>query len=85
MCRKILMHVAVDKAEAEGNRNFAYYVDQLEAKGFITTGLKPKIDEIRLRGNEATHELPASTDQIADRTLGVTRHLLVSVYELPNS
>ena len=79
------MHVAVDLAEAEPNKTFAYYVDRLDAKGYIPTGLKAKIDEIRTRGNEAAHDLPASDPYMARKTLSVTRHLLVSMYELPNS
>lgn len=32
MCRKILMHVAVDKG-AETNKSFAYYIDHLKGRG----------------------------------------------------
>jgi hypothetical protein len=78
------MHVAVDKAGAAAGQAFTAYIDALDAAGFIPTGLKPKIDEIRTRGNVANHELPASDKEVADRTLSVTRFLLVSMYELPN-
>ena len=85
MCRKILMHVAVDQAGSTPGQNFVQYIDDLDKDGFISKGLKPKIDEIRQRGNVANHELPASTHEDADKTLAVTRHLLVSIYELPNT
>jgi hypothetical protein len=85
MCRKILMHVAVDQAASGPGKTFVQYIDDLDGAGFIPRGLKPKIDEIRQRGNVANHELPASTDEDARKTLAVTRHLLVSMYELPNS
>jgi Domain of unknown function (DUF4145) len=84
MCRKILMHVAVDKTGADEGKAFTEYIDALDSAGYIPTGLKPKIDEIRTRGNVANHELPASDKEVADRTLSVTRFLLVSIYELPN-
>lgn len=85
MCRKILMHVAVDVANSKPGRTFVEYIDDLDTAGYISTGLKPKIDEIRNRGNIANHDLPASPTAQAENTMAVTRHLLVSVYELPNS
>jgi hypothetical protein len=80
MCRKILMHLAVDVAEAAAGETFASYVDALDSKGYITTGMKPTVDTIRQRGNVANHELPASTEHDSLTTLGVTEHLLNSVY-----
>jgi Domain of unknown function (DUF4145) len=84
MCRKILMYVAVDKTGAAAGKAFTEYIDELDAAGYVPTGLKAKIDEIRTRGNVANHELPASDKEVADKTLSVTRFLLVSIYELPN-
>lgn len=83
MCRKILMHVAVDVADAKEGKNFLAYVDALQSAGYITTGLKPVIDKIRARGNVANHELLASFEQESLTTLLITEHLLRSVYELP--
>lgn len=83
MCRKILMHLAVDVAASEPGRHFTDYVDALEGTGYITTGLKPVVDSIRERGNVANHDLPASTSEDARTTLTITEHLLRSVYELP--
>ena len=85
VCRKILMHIAVDIAGSEAGKAFTQYVDDLESAGYITTGLKAKVDSIRQRGNIANHELPASDAEEAEKTMAVTRHLLVSIYELPNS
>ena len=83
MFRKILMHAAVDKAGATTGESFAHYIDALDAQGFITTGLKPVVDQIRHRGNAANHELPASTEQESLATLTITEHLLEAMYELP--
>jgi len=83
MCRKILMHLAVDVAGAQPGDTFTAYVDALEDQGYITTGLKPVVDTIRGRGNAATHELPASTEGEARTTLTIVEHLLRSLYEIP--
>ena len=83
MCRKILMHLAVDKAQAQEGKSFASYVDALDTAGYIAPGLKPVVDVIRTRGNGATHELAASTEDDSMRTLGIVEHLLRTMYELP--
>jgi hypothetical protein len=83
MCRKILMHLAVDKANAQSGKQFIQYVDELENAGYITTGLKPVVDQIRKRGNVANHDLPASSREESLATLKITEHLLEAVYELP--
>ncbi len=83
MCRKILMHVAVGVAGSAAGKKFVQYVDDLESGGYITAGLKPVVDRVRLRGNGAAHELPASTEDDSLVTLRITEHLLRGVYELP--
>lgn len=83
MCRKILMYVAVDKSAISAGKSFVEYVDALEAAGYITTGLKPAVDQIRKRGNVANHELPSSTREEAAATFKITEHLLRGIYELP--
>ncbi len=83
MCRKILMHLAVGRANAKPDDKFTSYIDALDKAGFITAGLKPVIDQVRSRGNEANHKLPASSEQDSLVTLTITGHLLEAIYELP--
>lgn len=83
MCRKILMHIAVDKVQADQGKSFAEYIDILDSAGYITTGLRSVVDLVRQRGNIANHELPPSDETSATVTVLITRHLLVAVYELP--
>lgn len=83
MCRKILMHLAVDKANAASGKNFVQYVDALDAAGFVAPGLKPVVDIIRTRGNVANHDLPASSEDDCLTTMKITEHLLRTIYELP--
>jgi hypothetical protein len=82
MCRKLLMYVAVGEAHSKEGKAFAAYVDDLEKCGLIIAGLKPVVDQIKDRGNEANHGLPASTEDEARQTLKITQHLLIGVYEL---
>jgi hypothetical protein len=83
MCRKILMHLAVDVAKGKPGKSFVQYIDDLESSGYIMAGLKPVVDQVRDRGNKANHELPASTEQDSRTTLTITQHLLIGIYELP--
>lgn len=83
MFRKILMHVAVDKAGASSGATFAHYIDALDTAGYITTGMRVVVDQVRQRGNAANHDLPASTAQESLATMTITEHLLEAMYELP--
>jgi hypothetical protein len=79
MCRKILMHLAVDKAGAQAGQSFVSYIDALEAAHYVSSSLEPAVDAVRRRGNIANHELPASAKQEAIQTIAITAHLLVVV------
>lgn len=85
MCRKILMHLAVDVANSKPGKKFVEYVNDLDSEGYVTKGLKPVVDKVRDRGNIANHELPASSEQDSLTTLTITEHLLRAIYELPNT
>jgi len=82
MCRKILMHLAVDVANAQPGKQFWEYVNALESTGYVLPGLKQTVDSIRDRGNAANHELPASTEAEALQTLEITEFLLKGIYEV---
>jgi hypothetical protein len=81
MCRKILMHVAVDKG-AKGNQTFAAYLTYLQEKGYISPVMAGWVDLIRKHGNEAVHELPEVSEQRARSTLIFTEQLLRMTYEM---
>jgi hypothetical protein len=83
MCRKILMHVAVDQGVSTAGKHFVEYVNDLDGAGYFSPGLKPIVDSVRDRGNTANHEIPASTEPDSVRTLKITEHLLRGIYELP--
>lgn len=83
ICRKLLMHVAVDKGAKEGD-TFKAYLKHLETAGYITPPMKPWADLIRDHGNLATHELPPSNEARAMGTLEFTAQLLKVIYEMPH-
>lgn len=84
MCRKILMHLAVDLLHAEPGLAFDQYIAALDEAGYLAPGLKPVVDKVRVRGNTASHELPASTEPDSSTTMGITEHLLRTAYEIPS-
>jgi hypothetical protein len=81
MCRKILMHVAVEKGAKEGD-TFATYLSYLEEQGFVTPPMKGWVDLIRRHGNKATHSLESPDKKRAESTLMFTAELLRLIYEM---
>ena len=81
ICRKILMHVAVEKGAKEGD-TFSNYVTYLENLGFVTPPMKSWVDLIREHGNKATHLLETPNKSRAESTLMFTAELLRLIYEM---
>jgi len=81
-CRKILMHVAVDKGD-KPNKSFREYVDYLSSK-YISPENKPWVDFIRDKGNDANHEIPLTSKEDAEQLIDFTEMLLKLIYEYPS-
>lgn len=81
-CRKILMHVGVEKGAPAG-KNFVTYVEHLATTGYIPTGAKGWVDYIREKSNEANHEIVLVGAADAEKLLTFTGMLLKVVYEFP--
>ncbi|MFZ5655120.1 MAG: DUF4145 domain-containing protein [Pseudomonadota bacterium] len=81
MCRKILMHVAVDKGAEEG-KTFAFYIDYLQQQGYVTPPMRGWVTLIKDHGNESNHKLASPDRPRAEGTLQFTAQLLRSVYEM---
>ncbi|MEU3465971.1 DUF4145 domain-containing protein [Streptomyces sp. NPDC006733] len=79
MCRKILMHVAVDKGAGAG-QTFAAYLSYLSDEGYTTPPMRAWVDVIRKHGNTAVHEIPPTDQERALGTLVFTEQLLRTVY-----
>lgn len=82
MCRKILMHIAVDQFDMDEGLNFTAYVKKLDEERFFPRMMMPVIDGIRERGNRATHDLASTPKEQAIKTLDVTHYVLRTIYEM---
>lgn len=82
LCRKLLMHIAVDKG-ADAGLSFVAYVDHLSDNNFVPPGGRDWVDKIRTKGNEANHEIIVMTSSDVEDLLTFTEMLLRMVYEFP--
>ncbi|HEV7678627.1 MAG TPA: DUF4145 domain-containing protein [Candidatus Dormibacteraeota bacterium] len=82
VCRKILMHIAVDQ-EAPESRSFLEYVTFLADKGFLPPNGRLWVDYVRRRGNEANHQIQLMDAKDAEVLIRFTGMLLQFLYELP--
>ena len=82
LCRKILMNIAVHHGAKEG-KTFKDYVDYLESERYVPPNGKDWVDIIRLKGNEATHEIALMEKEDAEQILNFVEMLLRFIYEFP--
>jgi len=76
------MNSAVHKG-ADPNRTFVEYVDYFANASYIPPDARPWVDHIRLKGNNATHEINAVNRPEAKKLFAFTTMLLRLIYELP--
>jgi DNA-directed RNA polymerase subunit RPC12/RpoP len=81
-CRKLLMHLAVEKGAPTG-KSFLEYVEYLAQKGYVPPDGKGWVDHIRKKGNEANHEIKVMLDADAKDLIAFSEMLLKFVYEFP--
>jgi DNA-directed RNA polymerase subunit RPC12/RpoP len=81
-CRKLLMHIAVEKKAKEG-QPFLQYVEYLADKGYVPPDGKGWVDHIRQKGNEANHEIKIMSLGDATDLITFSEMLLKFVYEFP--
>lgn len=81
-CRKLLMHLAVEKGAPEG-KSFLEYVEYLAQKGYVPPNGKGWVDHIRTKGNEANHEIKIMDEAAAKDLITFTEMLLKFDYEFP--
>jgi len=83
VCRKILMNLAAQHGAPAGE-SFVSYIDFLEQKGYVPPNGRPWVDEIRKKGNEATHEIALMAQSDAERLLTFVEMLLRFNFEFPS-
>ena len=82
LCRKLLMHIAVEKGAKE-NKSFKDYVDYLDGEGYLPPGSKNWVDHIRTQGNEANHEIIPKNKADAIELIEFIEMLTKFIYEFP--
>jgi hypothetical protein len=82
ICRKMLMNIAVSQGANEGLK-FIEYVNFLADNHFIPPNGKHWVDHIRMKGNEATHEIALMKEADAKDLLNFLEMLLRFIYEFP--
>lgn len=83
VCRKLLMHIAVEQGAA-ANQSFVAYVDHLAAIGYVPPNGKAWVDVIRTKANEANHEIQLKVGGDASLLLSFLEMLLKFIYEFPH-
>jgi len=83
LCRKLLMHIAVEKGAKTGE-SFLFYVDYLAEAGYVPPDGKGWVDHIREKGNEANHEIVLMKSEDAEDLLTFSEMLLKFIYEFPS-
>jgi len=81
-CRKLMMHVAVEKGAPPG-RAFVEYVQYLVDNHYVPGEAKSWLDHVRKKGNEANHEIHMMQREDAEELVTFCAMLLKSVYEFP--
>jgi hypothetical protein len=81
-CRKLLMHIAVQKGAAVGE-TFVSYVQFLADHHYIPPDAVSWVDHIREKGNEANHEISIMKKEDAETLLSFIAMLLKVIYEFP--
>ncbi len=81
-CRKLLMHIAVEKGAPTG-KSFLEYVEYLAQKNYVPPDGKGWVDYIRTKGNEANHEIKVMSAVDADDLITFLEMLLKFIYEFP--
>jgi hypothetical protein len=82
VCRKILMNLAAQHGAPAG-QSFVSYIDFLGQKGYVPPNGRAWVDEIRQKGNEATHEIARMGPLDAKRLLTFVEMLLRFDFEFP--
>ena len=84
-CRKLLLHIAVDKGANAKSLTFIDCIDFLEQEHYLPRDGRQWVDRIRKRGNEANHEIVSMERSDAETILKLVEMLLTFVYEYADS
>jgi hypothetical protein len=81
--RKLIMHIAVDKAEAKEGETFVAYLEHLKKSNYIPPSGNNWLKYMKDLGNEKNHEIKVGNRNEAQKILKFIELLLVFIYEFP--
>lgn len=81
LARKLIMHLAIDVAQANEGESFVSYVDHLQKSGYVPPKSTGWLKKIKDSGNEKNHELKLATETEAISHQSFLEMLLVFMYE----
>ena len=76
------MHIAVSKG-VHADQGFMGYVQFLLEKHYIPPDAKSWVDQIRIKSNEANHEITVMTREDAEDLMSFCHMLLKVIFEFP--
>ena len=82
-CRKLLMHIAIDKGSPQEKR-FATYVEYLSDRNYITPDGKGWVEYIRKMSTEADRDMVKIGQKDALDLISFIEMLLRLIYEFPS-
>ena len=80
LCRKLLMHIAVDKG-ADTEKRFLDYVNWLDEENYIPPNGKDWVDFIRKKGNDINHKIQIMKKADAEKLIVFVGMLMKFAYE----
>ena len=80
LCRKLLMHIAVDKG-ADTEKSFWDYVNWLDEENYIPPNGKDWVDFIRKKGNDINHKIQIMKKADAEKLIVFVGMLMKFAYE----
>jgi len=83
LCRKIIMHIAVDLGAKE-NKNFVDYINFFVEENYINKKTRDWVDKIRSYGNDQNHQIIIGVKDNAENIIKFTEMLMRIIYEFPN-
>lgn len=81
--RKLIMHIAVNVAEAREGENFTDYITHLQNSNYIPPKAEKWLDYMRELGNQKNHEVKIANIEEAEKILKFIEMLLIFIYEFP--
>ncbi len=81
--RVLLIHIASERGMKGGGSSYKACVSFLVSAGYVAKNEESFVDQVRVLGNAANHELGEVTLAESEQALAFMEHLLLGLYEYP--